>query len=437
MSFFCCKKIKLNKTIVMWLLAFILAISCIIFGKCINKKDSIKYDTYSYIGKIKDEQVVFSLAKKNQKENDIDKSVTVSQKQNALDNMHASYSLLMDGKNGRVLYEHDGNKKVPIASTTKIMTLIVTLENGNLDDMVKISKNASIQPDVQLGLEENEEYRLKDLLYSLMLESHNDTAVAIAEHIGNSVEGFAKLMNQKAKDLGLKNTNFVTPNGLDDKNHYSTAYDLALLTKYCLQNKTFVDIINTRQYTFHEQTKGKVYTVFNKNRFLDTYDNSIGVKTGFTGNAGYCFVGAIDLQDYKLISVVLACGWPPHKEYKWNDTTRLMNYGKMEFHNKCIIQEGITFQSVKVKEGIECKEITPYVKENVNLLLKDTDIIKYDVKVPKFITAPIKKNQIVGNVSIYINGEKYKCLNLYSQKTCKRRDYKYIFKGIIKKYLMK
>ena len=161
-------------------------------------------------------------------------------------------ALLMDGENNRVLYEVNGYQEMPMASTTKIMTCIIALEQGNLEDVVTVSDYAQRMPDVQLNIRSGEQYKLKDMLYSLMLESHNDVAVAIAEHVGGSVAGFATMMNDKARALGCSNTNFVTPNGLDAEGHYTTARDLAVISSYAIQNKEFLDITNTSSHKFEE-----------------------------------------------------------------------------------------------------------------------------------------------------------------------------------------
>ena len=222
-------------------------------------------------------------------------------------------ALLMDAENNRVLYEVNGYQEMPMASTTKIMTCIIALENGNMEDVVTVSSYAAGMPDVQLNIRAGEQYYLKDLMYSLMLESHNDSAVAIAEHIGGTVEGFATMMNDKARALGCYDTNFITPNGLDAEGHYTTARDLAVISSYAIQNKEFIDITNTSSYQFKELKKGRSFIVSNKNKFLYMMDGAIGIKTGFTGKAGYCFVGALKKPDRTLISVVLGCGWPPRK----------------------------------------------------------------------------------------------------------------------------
>jgi len=350
--------------------------------------------------------------------------------------IYAKYALLMDADNRRVLFEKQGYEKVPMASTTKIMTLLVVLENANLEDVVTVSEHAASMPDVQLNIKTNEQYILKDLLYSLMLESHNDTAVAIAEHVGGSVEGFAVMMNEKAKELGAYDTNFVTPNGLDAKEHYTTAYDLALIASYAITNQQFLDIIQTRTYSFHEQTTGKHFTVNNKDRFLDSYDGAIGIKTGFTNDAGYCFVGAAKRDDKTFVSVVLACGWPPNKTYKWKDTTKMMDYGMQNYANKEILKKGTTFQKIEVLDSIENESITPYVNESVALLLSEKDHVQFDVKLPVTLKAPIKKGETLGEITILVNDEKYKVLPLYSKENRVKITYSYILKKLIYQYML-
>lgn len=430
MSFFSVFKKYITDPIVIWCFSLFLALSCVWLHHYeieLNSKEQSVH--YSYYGEWEEGEIRF-------KEGNLSDLVlpTINEK-DTLDNLHAKYALLMDGSNGRILYEKNGYEKVPMASTTKMMTLIVVLENANPDDIVTVSPNAAAQPDVQLNINTDEQYRLKDLLYSLMLESHNDTAVAIAEHVGGSVEGFAEMMNEKAHELGAYDTHFVTPNGLDDDNHYTTAKDLALIAKYCLENQQFCEIIQTKSYTFHEQTGGRCFTVNNKNRFLDSYDGAIGVKTGFTGKAGYCFVGAAERDGKRLISVVLACGWPPNKNYKWNDTTRLMNYGMSEYQLKTIVEKDISFQKIKVNNGIACDWMIPYTKDEVALQLKDTDVITYDVCLPEAIEAPVKKNQKVGDLKIYINDEEYKVISLYTKEECEKITYSYRLKQILLKYL--
>ena len=241
--------------------------------------------------------------------------------------LNAKAACLIDADSGMVLFAKNADEKLPMASTTKIMTALIALESSDLSDTITFSAHAASMPDVQLNAMSGEQFTLRDLLYSLLLESHNDTAVAIAEHVSGSTEAFADKMNEKAAELGLSSTHFVTPNGLDADEHYTTAKELCLIASYALQNQTFCKIIRTPAHSFANRTNTKQYHVTNHDAFLTNYAGAIGIKTGFTGNAGYCFCGAAKRGGITLISSVLACGWPPHKTYKWTDTKKLMDYG--------------------------------------------------------------------------------------------------------------
>ena len=207
--------------------------------------------------------------------------------------LQAQAAALLDADTGRVLYEKNGQDTKAMASTTKIMTCMLALELGNPEDIVTFSENAAAQPDVQMNGCTGERYYLKDLLYSLMLESHNDTAVAIAEHIGGSVEGFAELMNEKAEELGAYQTQFVTPNGLDAEGHYTTACDLGKIACYAIRNPQFLEIIQTPAYTFSELDGKRTVSVVNKDAFLTSYEGAMGTKQIMThefrmDEGGYC-----------------------------------------------------------------------------------------------------------------------------------------------------
>lgn len=351
--------------------------------------------------------------------------------------LYARSSLLMDASNGRVLYEENGYKVMPMASTTKIMTCILALEwmeecsEEERSAPVVISQYAARMPKVHLGMQAGEEYNLEDLLYSLMLESHNDTAVAIAEHIDGSVEAFAERMNEKAKILGCSHTNFITPNGLDaekkGKIHSTTAYDLGLIASYAIQNTRFLEIISTRSYSFSERTKGKSFQVNNKNRFLDMMDGAIGIKTGFTGGAGYCFVGALKQDDKTLVSVVLGSGWPPNKNWKWTDTRALMEYGITEYESKDL-EKKFVYEPVTVVDGVKDKaELVVEKKEEGELTLllseKDETLIKRELQ--KEIQAPVRKGTVVGYECYYVNGELYKKYKISTAESVELRTYFY------------
>ncbi|MDF2542045.1 MAG: hypothetical protein K0S47_1763 [Herbinix sp.] len=347
--------------------------------------------------------------------------------------LHALSSLLMDASNQRVLYEENGYNEMPMASTTKIMTCIVTLENANLSDIVTVSKYAAKMPDVQLNINSGEQYYLKDLLYSLMLESHNDVAVAIAEHVGGSVEGFATMMNDKARSLGCDHTNFVTPNGLDAQGHYTTARDLAVIASYAVHNEKFIDITNTSSWNFKEITKGRGFTVTNKNRFLYMMEGAIGVKTGFTGGAGYCFVGAIKRDNKELISVVLGCGWPPNKSLKWADTKELMDYGIKNYKLKQIFDD-VALNPLPVMEGQQKYE-TLSIKGDLTLLMRDDEKVSVKYDIPDYIKAPVEKDSIVGYAKYYINDALYAEIPIYTTQPVKKINFKFCFEKIVDGWL--
>lgn len=343
--------------------------------------------------------------------------------------LHALSALLLDSTNNRVLYDENGYKEMPMASTTKIMTCIVALENSSLDEVVTVSSYASKMPDVQLNIKAGEQFYLKDLLYSLMLESHNDTAVAIAEHVGGSVEGFATMMNDKARSLGCEHTNFVTPNGLDAEGHYTTARDLAIIASYAIKNEQFINITNSSTHEFKEIKKGKSYSVSNKNRFLFMMDGAIGIKTGFTNDAGYCFVGAIKKLDRTLISVVLGCGWPPNKNLKWSDTKELMNYGIDNYEQKQIFEE-TELSPVFVNDGQQKYEVLD-LEGNLTLLMREDEKVKIVYNIPKVLQAPVLAKSIVGNARYYIDDVLYAEIPIYTKKDVLKIDFQFCIYKII------
>ena len=344
--------------------------------------------------------------------------------------LYAKSAILIDADSKRVLYHKNGFEQLPMASTTKIMTCLVALENSEPQNKVVFSKYAASKPKVKLGASEGSEFYMKDMLYSLMLESHNDTAVAIAEAVAGSEENFAKLMNERARQMGAFETNFVTANGLDDVNHYTTAYDLAIITSEALKNEELLEIIKCANYSFSEINGKGNYNVSNKDAFLTMYEGAIGVKTGFTGKAGYCFVGAAKRNNKTLISVVLASGWPPDKNFKWKDTIKLMDFGFDNYDYRTIFNSIDSYKELKIKDGIK-KTVNTYINGNVGTLLSDNDKIDYEYILPEYVEAPVSENQVVGKVVIKINGEEFKSLNICTSDNVNKRDFKYCLDKIL------
>lgn len=351
------------------------------------------------------------------------------------DSMYAKAYCLLDADSKRTLLGSNENQQMPMASTTKIMTCIIALENGKMDSKVKVSSYAASMPDVQLNMQAGDTFYLKDLLYSLMLESHNDTAVAIAEHLGGTVEGFAELMNQKAERLGCADTNFVTPNGLDDKNHYTTAKELCIIASYAIQNADFLKIIQTPSHQFSNCKGTRSYAVNNHDAFLTRYPGAIGIKTGFTGNAGYCFCGAAKRNGKTLVTSVLACGWPPNKGYKWVDTKKLMDYGFANFKTVTVDKQK-TPKILPVVGGTNaslplCR--TSYPK--VELMLCQNDTVTTKIRLPEKLTAPVRQGDIVGYEEYYLNDELIYRFPLTAKKTIPKRNLSY-YQNIVKKLFL-
>ena len=376
------------------------------------------------------------------------------------ENLYALSAVLMDGETGRVLYGKEAYKGRPNASTTKVMTCILALELAKGDDYVQVSGNAASQPQTRLGMREGQQFYLEDLLYSLMLKSHNDSAVAIAEHIGGSVEGFAEKMNEKAKELGCKDTHFVTPNGLDGEDeggiHHTTARDLALIMAYAIKNATFVHITQTRDYTFTDISGKKHYSVHNTNAFLDMETGVISGKTGFTGNAGYCYVCAVRQDERLFIVALLGCGWPGNKNYKWSDTKKLLSYGR-ENYQYVMLPELPQLPEIPVTEAAPGKE-DPYPQKSdrsgyppkqvmlkihavlsekdrgKRYLLKKTETITWETELPDKLPAPIQKNQKIGTLHAKLYGKELLSCLVTADDKIDRITYKWYVDKVFKDY---
>ena len=351
------------------------------------------------------------------------------------ENLYARSAVLMDADTGRILFGKNDNEVMPMASTTKIMTLLVTLEHADLDEIVEVSARAASMPDVQLHIREGERYRLQDLCYSLMLESHNDSAVAIAEHVGGTVEGFAAMMNQKAKHLGCYHTYFITPNGLDAEDehgkHSTTARDLARIMRCCIKNETFLSITREPSWTFTDMDGNRSFTVQNKNAFLQMMEGALTGKTGFTNEAGYCYVGALERGEKRLITVVLACGWPNHKTWKWMDTKALMNYGLEDYHKETVGSDRMALEPVSVMDGQKEKVeiLTDAALED--FLLKEDDEFTMEVLVPDILKAPVQAGELVGSVAYYINGQIVDLFPVYTASEVKKIDLEWRLRQVI------
>ncbi len=411
-----------------------------------------------------------------EQKNDNTEYIATSGSTDVATSLFAKYACLMDADTGRILIGKNANTQVPMASTTKIMSLIIALEYGKLDAVCTTSAYAASMPDVQLNAKKEQQFVLDDLLYSLMLQSHNDSAVIIAENVAFQyicnvragtandilnitdnatydfvptdntdstfigklskeqskllVGVFTGLMNQKALELGCNNTHFITPNGLDaeenGKIHSTTPRDLSLIMAYCIKNQQFLKITTTPSHSFGQ------YTVNNANAFLNMYPNIISGKTGFTNDAGYCYICAYQDDGRTFIVSLLACGWPNNKTWKWSDTKELMQYGVDNFFYRSFSEEGIAFdesvlEAIPVRNGqTRVLGDTAYVDVKVTgrdgastepketpgeqtgrLLLRSDEQIVVVYRVENILDAPVETGSEVGSIQYLVDGKVY------------------------------
>lgn len=366
--------------------------------------------------------------------------------------LYAQSAVLMDADSGRVLYGKKPEEKLPMASTTKIMTCILALEYGNPEEVVEVSSYAASMPKVKLYVKAGEKYRLGDLLYSLMLESHNDSAVVVAEAVGGSVEKFAAMMNQKARDIGCFDTYFITPNGLDakvdenGKEHSTTAADLARIMAYCVtdspERERFLEITRTQGYDFTDADGTRSFHCNNHNAFLGMMPEALSGKTGFTNNAGYCYVGAVESEGRIFTVALLACGWPNNRSYKWSDMKKLAAYG-MERYQYRDIYEPQDFADIPVRNGIAGERGTPFEEayvsvtlqtheENLPYLLCEEDQVEVKTRVEPVLDAPVAEGEEVGSVSYFLNGELVKRYAVCTDTAIEERSFLWILEYILK-----
>lgn len=370
--------------------------------------------------------------------------------------LYAKAAVLMDADSGRVLYERCGDEQLAMASTTKIMTLIVTLENASLDDTVEVSAYAASMPQVHLGMRKGEQYRLRDLVLSLMLESHNDSAVAIAEHVGGSVEQFAALMNQKAAAIGCENTYYITPNGLDavqgEKFHSTTARDLALVMSYCVakspQRETFLEITRTPNHSFTDLSGRRNFSCVNHNAFLGMMTGALSGKTGFTNKAGYCYVGALRRDGKTFVVALLACGWPNHRTYKWSDTRTLMEYGLAHYNYRSFDEVTLpaeTTADIIVNNGqgsmigeriLVPVEVSRDMTGVGGLLMHEDEKVTVTLQKVRELTAPVREGQTVGYVSYAVGNREWKRIRLVASGEIKAIDLKWCVCRVVEKWLI-
>ncbi len=406
--------------------------------------------------------------------------------------LYATAAVLMDADSGRVLYGKNEDAVMAMASTTKIMTCILVLENASLDEALTASAYAASMPKVKLYIQKGERYTIRDLLHSLMLESHNDTAVALAEYIGKqhlpaelrdkdtaeytaeesklAVAAFAALMNDKAAELGCENTWFITPNGLDatesisledgsivQKEHCTTAAELARILSYCIRespkSQDFLDITRTQNYSFSANSRS--YSCVNHNAFLTMMDGALTGKTGFTNKAGYCYVGALTRDGRTFVVALLACGWPNNKGYKWADTKKLMQYGLDNYFYRSLSAEDAAFDEnvlspIPVRNGqTAVLNDTAYTsvgrgdsetegeeeKWPEGLLLRPDEKIYVKYSAKNVLTAPVERGTVVGSIDYIVDDTIYKRESIITKDSVEAIDLKWCAVQIWNRFL--
>lgn len=329
--------------------------------------------------------------------------------------------------------------KSAMASTTKIMTTIVILEKADLNEKVTVSAKAGGTGGSRLGLKRGDKASVRDLLYGLMLRSGNDAAVALAEHVGGSVKGFAELMNEKAIELGLTNTHFVTPHGLDDANHYTTALELAKLTDYAMDNETFAKIVGTKSTTIYINNQSR--QINNTNELLGVLNGVVGVKTGFTNNAGRCLVTETKRNNMDIITIVLGADT---KKDRTKDSVNLIEYtfSKYKMYNleEQIVKEFNKWKNINEKRILIIKGKTSNPKlalgaiEKATIPICDNDKIEYSINALTEVEAPVEQWNVMGTLTVKLNGEILENIDIVNVNEVQKRDWKDYFKIVLNTY---
>lgn len=398
--------------------------------------------------------------------------------------LYAQAAVLLDADSGRVLYGKNEETPMAMASTTKIMTCILVLENAKVEEEASVSAYAATMPKVKLYVKKGEHYTVRELLFSLMLESHNDAAAVLAEYIGGKLMGeeteasehtteeskaalhrFAQAMNEKAAGIGCRDTWFITPNGLDatetltlpdgstlEKEHHTTAKDLACILRYCIrespQRDLFREITRTQDYSFTEN--GRSFQCHNHNAFLQMMEGAFTGKTGFTNKAGYCYVGALEQDGKCMIVALLACGWPNHKTYKWSDSRMLLDYGLEHYSYRTFENEEfgareevlapipvINAQNDRLEPEVSLTvRLDPEAEGVEGLLMRPEEKTQILYRKEKALQAPVTEGETVGEICYVVDGEVWRRERLYAGESVRAIDLFWCGRQILERFLI-
>ena len=351
----------------------------------------------------------------------------------------SSSATLMDAGTGTILFEKNPHEKMEPASITKIMTLIIAfeaIESGkvNLSDIVRVSERAWKTGGSQVFLGPGEEQSLENLLKCIVVASANDASTAVAEYIGGSVEGFVKLMNDKAKELGMTNSNFTNPHGVSDPEHYTTAYDIALMSRELVKYPMFFKWSTIwMDYLEHTDKKRDATMLANTNKLLGKYEGVDGLKTGYHSKAGHCFAGTAKRGDFRLISVVLNA---QSSNQRFEDTVKLLDYGFGHYDSIKVVEKGMVQKTIPVEKG-HINEVNVIVTEDVSILIEKgrEEHISTKIDVPEKLFAPLNKNQAVGTLTVEQNGKAVKQIDLVISEDVMKAGFLELLKRVFGKWL--
>ena len=341
-------------------------------------------------------------------------------------NIYSEAAIIVENSTGKILYQKNAKEKRYPASTTKVMTALLTLENCKLSDIATVSADAIILPSgyANANLQVGEELSIENLLYALLVKSANEAATVLAEYIAGSVDKFADMMNQRAKELGCENTHFVNPNGIHNENHYTTAYDLYLIAQEAMKNETFRKIVTTTNYTLPATNKypeanrsfpntNDLIRVNKSNRADNYYyKDAIGIKTGYTKEAKNCLISASNRDGLEFISVVLGAGTTESGlSERYIDTINLFNYGYDNYSKKIIKEKGNTIETIEIKNGTkETKNLDLLISDDITATIKQSDFnteFEPEIQINENLRAPIAQGEVLGKITYNIDGISY------------------------------
>ncbi len=342
----------------------------------------------------------------------------------------AAAHVLMEATTFRVLSQKNPHTKLPMASTTKIMTCLLAIEHGDLNEVVTVPEEGAGVEGSSMYLVQGEKLPLNDLVYGLMISSGNDAAVTIAIHIAGSVEEFATLMNERAQSMGALNTHFVTPNGLHDEAHYTTAYDLALISAHALANPIFAEIVSTQSKHIPSDEDSNDHYLTNKNKILYEYDGGNGIKTGYTSVAGKCLAASAYRDGMQLVAVVL------NDANMFNDCMSLLDMGFSTYSMVNVATPGQSYARVPVTNGTQSYVNTTSYKEiNLPLSQNEVNIVVENVKLEQVLSAPVKVGQLAGYAEYTLDGELLAQRGIYTAGGAEQNDYGYNLGRVLAGYL--